>query len=194
MHLKTKKRIVIITAVIAIAAVLILQHKNILGYLYPLKYDEIILKYSKEFGLDPYLVRALINVESHYNASAESSKDAKGLMQITPQTGKWAAQTLGINNFKEDMLFNPEINIRIGCWYLYSLKQEFKIDNEEPDLILLLAAYNGGSGNVRKWLKNKQYSQTGTSLDQIPFKETEQYVKKVMMHYKIYKWIYCKGS
>lgn len=190
MYLKIRGKLIIFAAIIVAALVLISQHKHILNYFYPLKYKDLIIRYSSEYGLDPYLVSALINVESHYNPDAESHKDAKGLMQITPQTGKWAAQELGIKDFDEKMLFNPDINIRMGCWYLYNLSREFNIAGKSTDYVLLLAAYNGGSGNVRKWLRNKEYSQTGTALDQIPFKETDRYVKKVLRHYKVYMWLH----
>lgn len=190
MYLKIRGKLIIFAAIIVAALVLISQHKHILNYFYPLKYKDLIIRYSSEYGLDPYLVSALINVESHYNPDAESHKDAKGLMQITPQTGKWAAQELGIKDFDAKMLFNPDINIRMGCWYLYNLSREFNIAGKSTDYVLLLAAYNGGSGNVRKWLRNKEYSQTGTALDQIPFKETDRYVKKVLRHYKVYMWLH----
>lgn len=177
-----------IFAILLIAA--LLQYKNILEYFYPLEYKALIDKSSTEYGLDPYLVYALINVESHYNPDARSPKDAKGLMQITASTGRWAAGQLNIKDYTENMLYNPETNIRIGCWYLYNLTTEFSSDGGEASIVLTLAAYNGGSGNVHKWLNNKQYSYTGLTLDQIPFKETQIYVKKVLRNYKIYRWLY----
>lgn len=166
------------------------QHKNILRIVYPLKFGEIIEQRAKEYNLDPYLVYALIYVESHYDPNAQSHKDAKGLMQITPATGRWAAENLGIKDFNEDMLYEPEINIRIGCWYLYNLTREFGSSDRESSVVLMLAAYNGGSGNVHKWLNDRQYSYTGVALDEIPFKETREYVEKVLKNYKIYKWLY----
>lgn len=165
-----------------------LQFKNIMGYFYPLKYNNVIAKYSNEYDLDPYLVSAVINVESHYRAGAVSSQNAMGLMQITPSTGRWAAKNMGIPNFKDDMLFNPEINIRIGCWYLNYLKNIF--NSSSSDIKTVLAAYNSGSSNVSKWLKDSNLSQSGSVLDEIPFKETENYVHKVTADYRIYKLLY----
>jgi len=173
-----------------LTVVLILQFKNIIGLVYPLKYDDLIIKYSKLYNLDPYLVSAIINVESRYNSNAKSHKDARGLMQITPSTGKWGAEKIGIKNYNEYMLYDIETNIRIGCWYLDNLKQEFNSEESEAGIVLMLAAYNGGSGNVRKWLGNKKYSQTGTALDEIPFKETREYVNKVLWNQKVYRWLY----
>src|SRR5699024_4004526 len=90
-----------------------------------------------------------------------------------------------IEDFTLEKLFEPEINIRIGTWYLKILSEEF--DN---NLQLILAAYNGGSGNVSKWLGNKDYSKDGLVLSKIPFKETEEYIKKVERNLKIYRIIY----
>lgn len=153
--------------------------------LYPLGYKDYINKYSKEYKLDPFLVAAIINVESKYNKEAVSHKDARGLMQIGPNTGKWASEELDIENYNGDMLFDPKTNLYIGSWYLDNLNTEF--DN---NLDLVLAAYNAGSGNVQKWRKDKEYSYDGESLHNIPFKETEDYLERVKSNYKIYKIIY----
>ncbi|MDI6617346.1 MAG: lytic transglycosylase domain-containing protein [Clostridiales bacterium] len=180
-------RLLFIAAVIIIIAVV--NCKSIIRYFYPLKYEDIIRKYSQEYNIDPYLIMALINVESHYNPDATSKRDAKGLMQITSQTGEWGAKQLNIRDFKDDMLYDPDLNIKIGCWYINNLRLEFNIKDSEDDIILMLAAYNGGSGNVRKWLQSGSYSKNAIGLDQIPFAETQQYVKKVIKNYKIYRWI-----
>lgn len=191
MHRKTKKLFAVIIIIILFAVIALpSQYKRIMGLFYPIKYTDLVMTYSRMYNLDPYLVFALINVESHYRADAESQRDAIGLMQVTPATGKWAAEKIGIKNFSKDMLFEPRTNIRIGCWYLNSLRQEFELGEKESDITLMLAAYNGGSGNVRNWLTNKDYSQTGTTLDQIPFMETQQYVEKVLRDYGVYKWLY----
>jgi soluble lytic murein transglycosylase len=180
--------IILFMAILVIIFILLLKHKTLIGYFYPIKYNNIITKYSTEYNLDPYLIFAIINVESHYDPNAKSHKDAQGLMQITPTTGKWAAEKLNIKNFNLDMLYDPDTNIKIGCWFLDNLRNEFhEFDSE---VVLMLASYNGGSSNVKKWLKDKKYSQTGMTLDEIPFKETKCYVDKVLRNYKIYKWLY----
>jgi len=152
---------------------------------YPIGYESIIVKYSNEFNIDPYLVASIINVESKYDTYAVSNKEAKGLMQISSQTGKWASEVLSIEGYSEDDLFDPEINIRIGTWYLSVLLKEF---NNNIDLVL--AAYNAGSGNVNKWLNNREYSLDGESLSRIPFKETEDYLERVKDSYRIYSRVY----
>lgn len=144
-----------------------------------------ISKYSKEFNVDPYLIAAIINVESKYDKYAMSSKEARGLMQIAPITGKWASEELNIEDFTLEDLFDPELNIMVGAWYLNILSKEF--DN---NLQLILAAYNAGSGNVVKWLQNEIYSEDGKTLKEIPFTETKEYVKKVENNIKIYRLLY----
>lgn len=152
---------------------------------YPVGYNSTINRYAKQYDLDPYLIASIINVESSYNKKAVSPKSAKGLMQIGPQTGKWASEELDIEDYSEEMLFQPEINIMIGSWYLDRLKNEF---NDDLDHILI--AYNAGSGNLNKWLENEEYCQDGKNILNIPFKETEEYLVKVKHNYKIYSTIY----
>lgn len=159
----------------------------IVKLIYPLKYTAYIIKYSKVYDLSPYLVAAVIKTESNFNPKAKSNKEACGLMQITASTAKWAAKEMSIENYKEDMLIDPEFNIRMGCWYINNLKKEFN-----GDMNLVLAAYNGGRGNVQKWLADSSHSKDGKNLDYIPFKETDEYVKKVKVNYNIYKFLYNK--
>lgn len=154
---------------------------------YPLKFKEEVFKYSKEHNVDPYLIYAIIKAESNFNPDATSRKNAKGLMQITDKTGLWGAERLGLEGFVEDELYNPDTNIRIGCWYVRQLMKEF--DN---NMDLVIAAYNGGSGNVSEWLKNKELSRTGKTLEKIPFKETDNYLKKVKKYHSIYRRLYVK--
>lgn len=153
-------------------------------YVFPYKYSEFVDTFSKEYEIDPLLVLSVIKTESNFDKNAVSIRDAKGLMQIMDKTGEWAAEEIGIENFTPSILFDPETNIRMGCWYLANLESEF------TDLDLVIAAYNGGSGNVSKWLQNEEYSKDGKKLDYIPFKETKKYVDKVNTNYSIYKYIY----
>lgn len=152
--------------------------------IYPLHYPEIICMYSEQYGLDPYLVSAVICVESRFDPHATSTKDARGLMQITINTGRWAAEQMGLVGYDDNILYDPDVNIQIGCWYLQFLNKQFY------DLEIVLASYNAGIGNVNKWLKDKRYSSDGEHLDYIPFKETRKYVKKVTTAYKHYKELY----
>lgn len=152
---------------------------------FPLKYSDYIIKYSKVYNIDPYLAAAVVKTESNFDEYAISNKDAYGLMQITPDTARWAAQKMNIYGFTMNMLMTPEFNIKMGCWYINDLNGEFN-----GNINVMLAAYNGGRGNVKKWLKQKEHSNDGKNLDYIPFKETNKYVKKVKMNYTIYKYLY----
>lgn len=144
-------------------------------------YKEEIKNYSKKYNLDPNMVAAVIKAESGFNKEAVSHVGAIGLMQIMPDTGEWVAKKIGMTNFNANMLYDINTNIEIGCWYLNYLKEQFK---EEE---LVLAAYNGGPGNVTKWLGDERYSRDGATLHYIPFNETKEYVGKVQENYKLYK-------
>jgi len=181
---KNRIKPIIVAIIVAFLIMTILFADDAARVIYPLKYRDLIRKYSERYNLDPYLVLAVIKAESGFRHTAVSRKNARGLMQITEGTGKWSAEKIGLKDFTADMLFDPEININIGCWYLSRLYGEF------GDTDLALAAYNAGSGNVSKWLNDRELSSTGRTLDRIPFKETEKYLKKVRNSYLIYKKLY----
>lgn len=184
MTYKNKKKLKKILLVVIIA-IIVTNFKIILRSFFPLEYKESILKYSELYNVDPNLVASVINTESKFDANAISSKGAMGLMQIMPETGVWIAELLQIDNFQESMIINPDININLGTWYINKLSDDF---NGNYDLVL--ASYNGGPGNVTKWLEDDEYSDDGTSLKDIPFSETKTYVKKVKSNYHIYKYLY----
>lgn len=179
-----KKKILIILSIFIILFTAFLVEKKIIHKLiYPKKYSEYVTEYAKEFKIDENLVYSIIKAESKFKEDAISYKGAKGLMQISDITRDWAIEELELDEIN---IFNPEINIRIGCWYLNKLYKEFgKLD-------LVIAAYNGGSGNVNKWLSNDDYSKDGNKLHNIPFKETSNYVQKVKKNYENYNKIYGK--
>lgn len=153
-------------------------------YAFPYKYKDAVDKYSKEYNLNPLFVLSIIKAESKFDPDAHSHKNAYGLMQITEDTGKWIADQMGIQNFSSDMLYDENLNIKMGCWYLKNLYEEF------GDRDLVISAYNAGRGNVQKWLKDHNYSKNGKDIHNIPFPETKNYVKKVNLYYKIYKYLY----
>ena len=160
--------------------------KNIIlkKVLYPQGYKNYVEEYSKEYDVDKNLVYSVIKCESNFDSSAVSHMNAKGLMQISDMTGIWASEELGIRNFDTDSLFVPQVNILIGCWYLNKLTKQY------GNISTALAAYNAGSGNVSRWLADKQYSSNGVTLDYIPYEETRKYVKKVEQSKKIYDYLY----
>ncbi len=180
-----KRKSFIRSFVMVIILLALLNIPNAARAYFPLYYTMHIENYSQKYGLNPYLVAAVIKTESNFRPDAKSPKDAYGLMQITSSTGEWAAKEMKIDNFTVDQLLEPEYNIRMGCWYLDNLKKEF---NGNVDLVL--AAYNGGRGNVQKWLANSEHSKDGKNLHYIPFKETDKYLKRVKVYYNIYKILY----
>ena len=166
---------------IAVLIFISLSVKPLLRVVYPVHYKELVLKYSKEYKIDPYLVFAIIKTESKFFPYAKSNRNAKGLMQISNITQKWAKSNIDI---KSNDVYDPETNIQIGIWYLSKLFAQYN------DVDLVIAAYNGGSGNVDKWLKDEKYSYNGINLTYIPFEETKKYVKRVKKAYEIYKMLY----
>lgn len=177
----------VITIFIVIVAIIIgyQSFRWIVKVAYPLHYFDTVEEYAERYELDPYLVLSIMKNESKFNPEAVSKKEARGLMQIAPITGEWASEKLNIEGYSSEMLFSPELNIQIGCWYLSMLNNQF---NNELELII--AAYNAGSGNVSKWLNNSEFSSDGQSLDYIPFGETRIYLQKVLRDYERYKRIY----
>lgn len=147
------------------------------------KYIDIIDKYSKQYNSDPLMIAAIIKVESDFDTNAVSPMNAKGLMQIVPDTGKWIAERLE-EEYHDDKLHDPDYNIHLGAYYYEYLYEHF------GDVEIALAAYNGGMGNVEGWLKDPNISYHGDKLDNIPFGETKNYVEKVMNTYRTYKLFY----
>jgi soluble lytic murein transglycosylase len=169
---------------LALGALLYFGSRWLVAYFYPLHYREMLFKRAQENGLDPFLVAAVIRTESHFHSGATSSQGARGLMQIMPDTGEWVAGQLKIQ-YSPQMLYDPDYNMRIGCWYLANLQQQF-----DGDVVLALAAYNGGHGNVTKWLQERQWTGENHTLEQIPFKETRLYVANVLRDFERYRRIY----
>lgn len=151
---------------------------------FPLKYEEYIEKYAAEYGLDKDMICGVIYAESRFDNKAHSGL-ARGLMQLTDATADWVAEKLGMD-YKYDMAEEPEMNIKMGCYYLSCLIEKYH--NEET----ALAAYNAGMGNVSKWLADARYSSDGETLFDMPYGETKRYVKRVKVFTYIYRQLYAK--
>lgn len=163
--------------------------KYVLYYMYPTTYSEYVEKYSEEYALDKHLIYSMIKAESGFDPHAVSPRNAKGLMQIMDSTGEWAAGKIELGDFAADQLLEPETNIRIGCWYIARLLKQYNQNTE-----VALAAYNAGSGNVSKWLKDQNVSKDGETLDRIPFKETRNYVDRIKKYLGMYEKLYNNGN
>jgi soluble lytic murein transglycosylase len=142
---------------------------------YPLKYEEIVRGHAQNYRLDPALLAAVIYQESKFNAQARSKRGAIGLMQLLPETAEGIALRTGGAKFRVDDLWEPEINVRYGSWYLRHLLDKY------GDERLALAAYNAGQRNVDEWRKRR----VG-----IQFEETRHFVDRVQELKKIYRHAY----
>ena len=152
--------------------------------LYPMRYSNYINRFSEEHDLDRALVYAVINAESRFRYRAVSRVGASGLMQIMETTANWIAEEMNLVGFVyEDHIFDPEINIKMGTWYLRRLIRIFE------DEKVALAAYNAGTGNVSGWLEDPANSSDGRTLSYIPFGETRRYVERVARYREVYSML-----
>lgn len=172
--------IILLLAILDATGVIEAGIRGIKSLIYPLDYQEVVIEHARTNNLKPEFVMAIIKVESNYVEDAHSGK-ASGLMQLTDETGRWVASRLRMNVEEVDLM-DPEDNIRLGCYYI-----RYLIDYYNGEVDVALAAYNGGMGNVNRWLGDKRYSNDGVTLYEIPFDETRGYVKKVNKETKRYK-------
>ncbi len=180
---KILKFFIVLIVIVAILIVIFANKNTIMKMFYIIKYSEYVEKYSKEYDVDKYLIYACIKAESNFNEKAESKKGAKGLMQLMDSTGQEIAKGLNMTIDNDD-LFEPEINIKLGTKYVSRMLQKY--ENTE----LALAAYNAGSGNVDSWINSGKIKADGSDAENIPFKETNNYVRKILKDYRIYKELY----
>ena len=167
-------------------AFFVLQREDVQKkYIYPYSYREYIDSCSREYDVDPYLVAAVIKTESKFKYNATSNYGAIGLMQLMPETAIWISGQLDDTGFYLDQLKEPQCNIRYGTWYLASLQEEFQ-GNE----VLMLAAYNAGRGNVLSWMKQYGWDYSFNNPEEIPYRETQEYVKSVLGNRNKYQKLY----
>ena len=162
--------------------------KEILQVIFPLTYWDLIRKHAAVRNLDPYLVAALIGQESTFDPEIRSSANAWGLMQIVPSTGRQLARSLGIRRFTTKMLTNPEINVRMGTLYFSKLVQQF------GGTYYALASYNAGENRVVRWKAERPGLDEDEFIDDIPFPETQNYVKRILGTAEDYRQLYGKGG
>ena len=155
---------------------------KILAIFYKKEYSEYVEKYAKEYGVDENLIYSIIKNESKYDANAVSSSEAKGLMQIMDNTVKDIVNGIEELEYNTINIFDPETNIHLGTNYISELLRKY--NNVVP---IAVAAYNAGIGNVDKWIENGTIKEDGSNIENIPFKETNIYVRKVLRDYKIFK-------
>jgi soluble lytic murein transglycosylase len=166
------KKIVVFVIVFVLITTLI----GSVFFVFPVKYKEIILKYSSRFDIDGYIVASVINIESGYDKSAKSTAGAIGLMQLLPSTAEEIAVKLN-KDFSENDLCNPETNIEFGCYYL-----SYLFDYFNGNIINVLSAYNWGLNNVRNWIKEGNVDENGN----ITLKRTQEINRDSFIKYMLY--------
>jgi len=175
----------VLLLITAFFAVLLFSFReNLAHYFFPLHHREQVEAIAAEYGLDPWLVFAVIRAESSFKVHAESPAGARGLMQLMPNTAAWIIDTADFD-MKEEDIWQPEANIRLGCWYIDWLR-----DYYEGDMEAALAAYNAGMSNVNAWLSGGIWDGTLKNLTDIPFAETRRFLRFVYESHDMYGFLY----
>lgn len=179
-----KKRVF---ALLLVCFVLILfMNSDFIGRkLYPIYFEQEIRQSAAKHNIDPFLIAAIIRVETNYKYHLESSKGALGLMQLMPDTAEWIVESTNLGPHVQDDLLKVDVNINLGSWYLSWLKKHYN-----GNLIYAIAAYNAGQGNVNKWKQNDVWDGSQEHINQIPFGETRHYVQRVLYYYEKYTKLY----
>ncbi len=155
---------------------------------HPYNYESMIRRHAGEYNLQSAFVAAIILNESSFNPRATSSVGARGLMQLMPDTAQWIAGKLGDKTYSFENMYDPDTNIRYGCWYLNYLSGLFY-----GDPVSVTAAYHAGQGTVRNWLQDGRYSADGghsLSLTAMPEGPTKNYARRVTHAYALYDALY----
>ena len=173
--------------IIIILVIVAFNFKDIRSFLlerlYPIKYSVYVELYAKEYKVDKELIYAIIKAESNFEAKAKSTKGACGLMQLMQSTAEEVARKINVK-IDEDTILEPKVNINLGTKYISSLIEKYE------NIGLALAAYNAGSGNVDSWIADGTLRGDGSDIENIPYKETNNYVRKILRDYKIYQELY----
>lgn len=180
-----KKTIIIVLAIFIICMIIAFINipSKIQKIIYKKEYTEYVEKYSQEYNVDENLVYAVIKAESNFNPNAKSSKDAIGLMQLMESTAKDICKKVDIKISDEELsekLQDVDVNINLGTKYLSILLEKYK--NKE----IAVTAYNAGIGTVDTWIEKGIIKSDGSDVENIPYKETNNYVRKILRDYKIY--------
>lgn len=153
--------------------------------LFPMPWQNDLMRNAKRQNLDPYIVAALIRQESEFNPAAVSHANAYGLAQILPSTGRQLARRNGVRKFRSTMLFQPATNLQLGATYLRSLLDQWGGKWEQT-----LASYNAGKTHVNDWSTWASYEDPAEFIETIPFTETRDYVQAVLRNAAMYRKVY----
>ena len=159
---------------------------EILQVIFPLDYWTLLQKYSEQRGLDPYVVAALVAQESNFDPVVVSHANAWGLMQVMPATGRSLARKLGVRPFSTQRLTEAEVNVRLGTQFFADSIRKF------GGVHFALAAYNAGDSRVASWQRERPGMPQDEFIDDIPFPETQNYVKRILGTAEDYRALYGK--
>jgi soluble lytic murein transglycosylase len=154
-------------------------------YLFPMPYRKDVVATARLRALDPYILAGLIRQESEFDPKARSHKNAYGLTQVLPSTGRQIARNAGVSKFRTPMLYQPAVNLKLGSYYLRSMLDQWGGKWEHT-----LAAYNAGPHRVSEWLTWNSYSEPAEFIETIPFTETREYVQAVLRNAALYRRLY----
>ena len=183
--IKTMIIIIIVLTIIFVLFKILNVQSIVLKKIYPTNYKEYVEKYSKQNNVDEYMIYAIIKAESNFKPNVKSKSNAIGLMQLLEDTAIEMSNTVSKQEITEEGLYDPETNIKLGTSYYSYLLKHYKGNN-----ILALTAYNAGMGNVDNWIKKGVIKSDGTDIENIPYKETNNYVRKILRDYKFYVKLY----
>lgn len=187
---KRKKHTGAVLLIILLVIAILLGIAGYFGYNYyiraehPMKYTNYVERYARENNIDRFLVYAVIKTESGYDSGAVSNVGARGLMQIMEETFEWIKYRLEDEDTEYLDMFDPETNIRYGCYLLGYLCDEF------GNIETAMAAYHAGRGQVNEWLADPEISSDGVYLDMIPIPDTAHYVSKIQKAMDTYIELY----
>lgn len=156
---------------------------------YPKPYEDVVMKFAGERGLDPWLIYAVMREESGFQPRIESWANARGLMQLMLGTAKDMAKLTGRGDVTANQLFDPAINVELGTMFLRRLGDRF-----DGHPVCMISGYNGGAGNVNAWLRARGSMSVDLWVEAIPYTQTRHYAKRVAMSWWIYHWLYDEAS
>jgi soluble lytic murein transglycosylase len=145
------------------------------GLAFPIAYPVSASRAAEQAGIHPHLLLAVAHTESHFDPEAFSPWEARGLMQFIPSTGAAVARAAGIEGFEPEDLYDPGVALRLGARHLREL-----LDRFGGDTVAAVAAYNAGAAAVEGWRERCGSVDWDVFVESIPYRETRQYVKKVL--------------
>lgn len=152
---------------------------------YPRAYSEIVKAYAKQYGVDEYIVYSIMREESRFQKDVRSPANAIGLMQLLPSTARLTAGEVGMDGFNTEMLNIPRVNIELGIYYFKKVLKRFN-----GDVRLALASYNAGPDRAEDWIIMFPNLPKDEFVEEIPFRETRNYIRRILRSYGVYKALY----